>query len=103
MTKLSVDRLERILGRVLGIGTAASTVCLAAGLVMTFAAGRNSAAAALLSAGIVVLLATPVVRVAVSSAGYARQRDWLFVGLTLVVLAELLSSIIAALAHELTG
>jgi uncharacterized membrane protein len=98
MTKMSADRLERILGRVLGIGVGASTVFLAAGLVMTFAAGHNDVAGALLSAGIVVLLATPVIRVAVSSAGYARQRDWLFVGLTLVVLAELLSSIIAALA-----
>jgi uncharacterized membrane protein len=97
MTKLSADRLERILGRVLGIGVAASTVCLAVGLVMTFAAGNTAVARTLLSAGIVVLLATPVIRVAVSSAGYARQRDWLFVGLTLVVLAELLSSIIAAL------
>lgn len=99
MTKLSIDRLERILGRVLGIGVAASTVLLAVGLVMTFAAGHNDVARALLSSGIVVLLATPVIRVAVSSAGYARQRDWLFVGLTLVVLTELLSSIIAALAH----
>jgi uncharacterized membrane protein len=98
MTRVSADRLERILGRVLAIGAAVSTVCLAAGLVMTFAAGHNGAAGALLSAGIVVLLATPVIRVAVSSAGYARQRDWLFVGLTLVVLAELLSSIIAALS-----
>ena len=98
MTRMSADRLERILGRVLGIGVAASTVFLAVGLVMTFTAGHNDVARVLLSAGIVVLLATPVVRVAVSSAGYARQHDWLFVGLTLVVLTELLSSIIAALA-----
>jgi uncharacterized membrane protein len=98
MTGLSADRLERILGRVLGIGVAASTVCLAVGLLLTFATGNTGVARGLLSAGILVLIATPVVRVAVSSAGYARQRDWLFVGLTLVVLGELLSSIIAALA-----
>jgi uncharacterized membrane protein len=95
--KLSVGRLEQILGHVLRIGVTASTVCLAAGLLLTFAVGNTHLASVLLSAGIVVLLATPVMRVAVSSAGYARQRDWLFVGLTLVVLAELVTSIIAAL------
>jgi uncharacterized membrane protein len=98
MRPLSVEHLERILGRVLGVGVAASTVCLTAGLLMTFAFGNPRAAGALLSVGIVVLLATPVARVAVSSVGYARRRDWLFVALTLVVFGELLASIIAALA-----
>jgi uncharacterized membrane protein len=98
MRPLSVEHLERILGRVLGVGVAASTVCLTAGLLMTFAFGNTRAAGALLSGGMVVLLATPVARVAVSSVGYARRRDWLFVALTLVVFGELLASIIAALA-----
>jgi uncharacterized membrane protein len=96
--KGSVEQLERILGRVLGIGVAASTVCLTAGLLMTFTFGSTRAAATLLVVGIVVLLATPVVRVAVSSVGYARRRDWLFATLTLVVLGELLATVIAALA-----
>ena len=97
MTSLSVEHLERIMGRVLGVGVAASTVCLTAGLLMTFAFGNTRVAGALLSVGIVVLLATPVARVAVSSVGYARRRDWLFVTLTLIVLGELLASVIAAL------
>jgi uncharacterized membrane protein len=97
MRPLSAEHLERILGRVLGVGVAASTVCLTAGLLMTFAFGNTRVAAALLSVGIVVLLATPVARVAVSSVGYARRRDWLFVTLTLIVFGELLASIIAAL------
>ena len=96
MTKVSVERLEQILGRLLGVGVAASSVCLAAGLLMTFSGGYETAARALLSAGIVILLATPVARVAVSSVGYAQRRDWLFVTLTLVVLAELLATIVAA-------
>ena len=65
---------------------------------MTFAGGNNAVARVLLAAGIVVLLATPVVRVGVSSVGYARQRDWLFVALTLVVFAELIATILATLA-----
>jgi len=97
MTAASVDRLEQILGRLLGIGVSASSVCLTAGLLMTLASGNNAVARALLAAGIGVLLATPVVRVAVSSVGYAMRRDWLFVTLTLVVFGELLASIVAAL------
>jgi uncharacterized membrane protein len=80
------------------VGVSVSSICLAAGLLMTLAGGGSSVARALLQAGIVVLLATPVVRVAVSSAGYARRRDWLFVTLTLVVLLELVATIVAALA-----
>ena len=97
MTKLSIERLEQILGRVLGIGVAASSVCLGAGLLMTFAGGSTVIAGVLLTVGIVVLLATPVARVGVSTVGYASRRDWLFVALTLVVFAELLASIAAVL------
>jgi uncharacterized membrane protein len=98
MSKVSIERLEQILGRLLGLGVAASSVCLAAGLLMTFSGMNERAVRALLSAGIVVLLATPVARVAVSSVGYAQRRDWLFVTLTLVVLAELMATIVAAMS-----
>ena len=97
MSKISIERLEQILGRLLGIGVAVSSVCLAAGLLMTFSGLNERAVRALLSVGIVVLLATPVARVAVSSVGYAQRRDWLFVTLTLVVLAELMATIVAAM------
>jgi uncharacterized membrane protein len=97
MTKLSIDRLEHILGRVLGIGVVTSSVCLGAGLLMTFAGGSTVIAGVLLTVGIVVLLATPVARVGVSTVGYASRRDWLFVALTLIVFVELLSSIVAVL------
>ena len=97
MTKLSIERLEQILGRVLGIGVAASSVCLGAGLLMTFAGGSPVIAGALLTVGIVMLLATPLARVGVSTVGYASRRDWLFVALTLVVFAQLLASIAVVL------
>ena len=97
MTKLSIERLEQILGRVLGIGVAASSVCLGAGLLMTLAGGSTVIAGALLTAGIVMLLATPLARVGISTVGYASRRDWLFVALTLVVFAQLLASIAVVL------
>ena len=47
---------------------------------------------ALITLGLLVLIAIPVVRVAVSIGAFARQRDWLYVGITVFVLAMLLLS-----------
>jgi uncharacterized membrane protein len=43
--------------------------------------------------GLLLLLATPVARVLFSAVAFARQRDYLYVGLTLLVLALLLFSL----------
>ena len=48
----------------------------------------------LIQLGLLVLLATPVARVAFSIAAFALQRDAVYVGITLVVLAVLLYSIV---------
>ena len=44
--------------------------------------------------GLLLLLATPVARVAFSVVAFAMQRDWLYVGITSIVLAVLLYSIV---------
>jgi uncharacterized membrane protein len=44
--------------------------------------------------GLLVLLATPVARVAFSIVAFTLQRDWLYVPITLLVLAVLLYSIV---------
>ena len=62
-----LTRLERVVGTVLRVGVVASSVCLALGLMLTFVGG-TAAAAPLLQIGIIVLLATPVARVIVSTA-----------------------------------
>lgn len=92
----SRDRdIERAIGRVLHAGVLASTACLAVGLLLeVFGLGRASGD--LLQMGLLLLLATPVARVVTSVVEYALGREWMFVGLTLVVLAELLASVIAA-------
>jgi len=43
--------------------------------------------------GIVLLMLTPVVRVAVVTAGLALERDWTFTAVSFIVLAILLSGI----------
>lgn len=44
--------------------------------------------------GLLLLIATPIARVLFSVAAFALERDWLYVGLTLVVLGVLLFSLL---------
>ncbi len=44
--------------------------------------------------GLLILLATPVIRVAVSIIAFALEHDWMYVGITALVLALLLASIL---------
>lgn len=92
--------LERIVGVVLRAGVIASSVCLSAGLLLFLATGGGALAGVLLNAGIVILLATPVARVIVSTARYVHERDWTFATLTFVVLLELIASAVAALVFN---
>ena len=95
----SLGRLEEHLGRLLVAGVILSTVLLAAGLALWFANPRGAAALWLLNGGLVALMGTPIMRVVVSFAEYVRMRDWLFVGLTLVVFAELALTVAIALSR----
>lgn len=88
--------LEQMLGRVLTAGTRATTVALAVGLAATFLAPTHRLTGLVLTAGLLVLLLTPVARVVVSVVGYLRDRDWPFVFYTGIVLALLIGSFLAA-------
>ena len=46
--------------------------------------------------GVLLLVATPIARVVFSAAAFAKQRDWLYVGLTAIVLSLLLFSLVRA-------
>ena len=93
-------KLERLIGTVLRVGVLASSACLAIGLLLFLATGGNALSSFLLNAGIVVLLATPVARVIVSTIQYVSERDWAFAMLTFVVLLELVASAVAALVFN---
>jgi len=88
--------LEVMIGEVLRFGTIASSGLFAIGLLMALAGYRVTLAQMLLEAALIVLLVTPAARVVVSIIEYVRERDWLFVALTLVVLAALGGSVVAA-------
>lgn len=88
--------LEVLIGEVLRFGTVASSSLFAIGLVMTLAGYRVEFARLLLEAALITLTATPAMRVVVSVIEYARERDWVFVVLTLIVLLALAGSVVAA-------
>jgi uncharacterized membrane protein len=63
------------------------------GIVSDALAGR---ARGIIQLGLLILIATPVARVAFSAYAFAREGDWKYVVITLVVLSLLLFSLVAA-------
>jgi uncharacterized membrane protein len=53
-------------------------------------------ARAIIQFGLLLLIATPVARVAFSAVAFAIERDWMYVGITLTVLTILLYSLLAS-------
>ena len=113
------EKMEQFLGNLLRAGVVlAATVVLAGGLLYLVRHGgenpdyrvfrgepadlrtplgivndaRELKSRGIMQLGLLLLIATPVARVLLSAIGFARQRDWIYVGLTLVVLAGLVCS-----------
>jgi uncharacterized membrane protein len=95
MNEQSISRLEIHLGRLLLAGVLVSSLCLALGLILTVVKAHSGDT--MLTVGLMLLMATPILRVAVSLVEYVRMRDWFFVATTLFVLAVLAGTVIAAL------
>jgi uncharacterized membrane protein len=63
---------------------------------MVALAAAHGGGRALVQVGLLLLIATPVARVAFSVVAFARQRDWTYVAMTLFVLVVLLFSLFHA-------
>lgn len=96
MNAPATERLERVLGKILGWGVAASTTLLASGLLLQLLGLLPSASATLTHAGLMALIATPVARVVVSVIEYVLDRDWPFAAMTAAVLIILVGSLLVA-------
>lgn len=57
----------------------------------------NFDGAAIIQLGVIVLIATPIIRVAFSAISFLIERDYLYVGITLLVLAIILANMILGL------
>lgn len=95
----SLARLEHHLARLLVTGVIVSAVLLFAGLALWLTTPEDPLARWLLNGGLVVLMATPILRVFVSFVEYVRIRDWFFVVTTIVVLVELTVTVVVALTR----
>ena len=62
-----------------------------AGLLRSAAGGQGQA---IIQLGVVLLIATPIARVALACCAFMRQRDWRYVAITLVVLGVLAYSLL---------
>ncbi len=80
-----LERLEDTIELALTVGLGVSTVLLLVGLI----AGSDTA----LRWGVLLLMLTPVARVAVVTVGLALERDWTFTLVSFFVLAILLAGI----------
>ena len=98
MNDEELDRLERVVGRVLRIGSLTSTSILAAGL-LALVVPSFAPAPTIIRVGLFVLLLTPVARVVASVVEYVRDRDWLFASLTFIVLVIVLASMLVGISH----
>lgn len=92
----SLDRLERNLGRLLQAGVFTAAACLAAGLIAFILFGQSRFSTVSLTLGLVVLMATPIMRVVVSLVAYVRMRDWFFVITTVTVFVLLIVTVTLA-------
>jgi uncharacterized membrane protein len=88
----AVARLEVTLGRLLRIGVTSAALFMTVGLVLWMANGPQRLATALLTAGLMILMITPLARVVASLIVYARMRDWFFVATTAMVFAVLIAA-----------
>jgi uncharacterized membrane protein len=93
----SIGQLEQRLGTLLRTGVTLSALALSLGLAVWLARPDLPESGWLLRGGLFALMATPMVRVVVSLAGYIRMRDWVFVATTIVVLVELAISVMSAI------
>jgi uncharacterized membrane protein len=95
-TAESLSRLERHLGRIFSVGLTLSAAALVVGL-MLFLFAPEMPWRTFLNGGLMILMATPMLRVVVSVVEYVQMRDWFFVVLTLAVLTELSVTVLYAL------
>jgi uncharacterized membrane protein len=96
----SLGELERQVGRLLVGGVIVSAVLLSGGLLLWLVEPHGALGLALLNAGLIALMATPILRVVVSFAEYVRMRDWFFAAMTIAVLAELMLTLFVALRQR---
>ena len=90
--KTQTAAIELVLARLLRIGSLIAAALLAVGI-LAMVLGQTEFAPRLITAGLLVLLCTPVMRVAVAGIIFVREKDWHFALFSLVVLCALAAGV----------
>lgn len=84
--------IEMVLARLLRLGSLAAAALLAVGIA-AMVLGQTQFAPKLITAGLLVLLGTPVLRVVAAGVIFVKERDWHFALFSLVVLCAMAAGI----------
>lgn len=87
-----VVALELVLARLLRVGSLIAAALLAVGIAM-MVLGRTEFAPKLITAGLLVLLCTPVLRVLVAAFIFVKEKDWHFALFSFVVLCAMAAGV----------
>jgi uncharacterized membrane protein len=90
--KTENEAIELVLARLLRIGSLIAAAMLAAGI-LAMVLGQTEFAPRLITAGLLVLLCTPIMRVLVAAIIFVREKDWHFAFFSLVVLCALAAGV----------
>ena len=90
--KGETEAIELVLARLLRVGSLIAAALLAAGI-LAMVLGQTGFAPKLITAGLLVLLCTPVMRVLVAALIFVREKDWHFAFFSLVVLCALAAGV----------
>ncbi len=85
--------IELVLARLLWLGSIAAAILIAVGIGFMLI-GRSQLASHLVTIGLLVLLATPIMRVVTAALIFVREKDWRFACFCLVVLCALAAGIL---------
>jgi uncharacterized membrane protein len=99
MSQLREPAFDRVVALVLRVGAFGCFFIMLAGLVIgLFVPGHIPAA--IKRAGVLLMLATPVVRVAVAGVLFLREKDWKYGAISLGVLAILVLSAVSGIGEH---
>jgi uncharacterized membrane protein len=92
--------LEHRVGRLLVVGVTLSAAVLAVGLTLFLISPDARLGTRVIDAGLIILMATPILRVMISVVEYVRMREWFFALITLAVLLVLSVTVFYALQQR---
>ena len=92
------EPIELVLARLLRLGSIIAALLLAVGI-GAMLLGHTGFAPRIITAGLLALMATPIMRVVVAGLIFVRDRDWRFAFFCLVVLCALVAGVVLGHGH----